>query len=128
MGSDMRKLTREFRATLYRNRLPLNIVAVSDGRIIGTAALKDNEMLDVFPENRFWMGSVFVDPTWRGRGIATALANRIVEMARERHLPHLYLQTADISGGLYARLGWEPVERLMYRGTDTLLMIKHLDD
>jgi len=127
MGHDLERYEADFRATLGSENLPLDIVAVLDGQIIGTAALKNHEMDDVYLDYRYWMGSVFVVPECRGRGIATRLASRIIELARERHLPHLYLQTVDLSGGLYTALGWEPRHRLKYRGKQTLVMFKPLD-
>jgi GNAT superfamily N-acetyltransferase len=126
MGPDIDKLTGQLRAALRRDDLPLDIVAVLDDEMIGTAVLKRHEMKEVYPQRLYWLGSVFVAPEYRGRGVASALASRVVDMARERGLPHLYLQTEHPDGGLYADLGWEPVERLWYKNTDTLLMLKRL--
>ena len=95
--------------------------------MIGTAALKEHEMREVFPDYQYWMGSIFVTPRYRSKGIASLLSNQIVEMAIEHQLPQLYLQTTDITGGLYAKLGWNPLERLNYKNTDTLIMVKRLN-
>ncbi|MCB1671352.1 MAG: GNAT family N-acetyltransferase [Gammaproteobacteria bacterium] len=115
-------------ATLGGEQLPLTLVAVANGEPVGTAALKDHEMLDVFPGYQYWMGSVYVRPEWRERGVASQLAGHIIELAGTRGLPHLYLQTVHPQGGLYARLGWEPVERLLYRGDETLVMKKSMTE
>ena len=123
---DLEAYTRHFMATLGGHDLPLNILAVKEGKPIGTAALKDHEMREIYPDFHYWMGSVYVKPEYRGQGIAARLAGRIIELARQRRLPQIYLQTVDLSGGLYAALGWEPLDRLIYRGDETLVMVKHL--
>ncbi len=124
---DLETFRERFLTTLGKDGLPLDILAIKDGRPVGTAALKKHEMEELFPEFRYWMGSVFVAPEFRRRGIAHSLACHVIELARQRQLPQLYLQTVDLTGGLYADLGWEPVERLLYRGEDTLVMVKTLD-
>jgi hypothetical protein len=48
---------------------------------------------------------------------------QIVSLAKNMGLPHLYLQTSNLSGGLYASLGWQPVERFFYHNEETLLML-----
>lgn len=112
--------------SLGKASLPLHILATHDGQPIGTAVLKNQELGDLYPDYQFWLGSVFVDQTWRGAGLASRLAEHIADLARQRQLPHLYLQTINISGGLYARLGWMPVEEFDYRGERTLLMFRKL--
>jgi GNAT superfamily N-acetyltransferase len=127
MGPDLESITEQFRTSLSRKSLPLDIVAILDGEIVGTAALKDHEMKEIYPEHQFWLGSVFVTPTHRSLGIASLLTKHIIELANERRLPQLYLQTTDMTGGLYAKLGWVPLEQLFYKNTDTLLMVKKLN-
>lgn len=119
--------TERFLSTLGKDELPLDIVALKDELPIGTAALKLHEMQEVFPDYRYWMGSVYVVPEQRGQGIAGLLANEIIRLARKRQLPQLYLQTAHPAGGLYRDLGWEPLDKLTYRGENTLIMVNHLE-
>ncbi|MBT8148040.1 MAG: GNAT family N-acetyltransferase [Gammaproteobacteria bacterium] len=123
---DIDDFTETFKSNLGKDALPVDIVAVLDDEPIGTATLKEHEMQEVFPDLQYWMGSVFVVPERRGQGIARSLVNKIIELARQRELPQLYLQTVDLTGGLYADLGWEPVDRLQYHGDDTLVMVKYL--
>lgn len=58
-------------------------------------------------------GGVYVKAEERGRGIASQLVNRVVAEAAALGVPELYLYT-DTSQSLYARLGWEVVEELVY--------------
>jgi GNAT superfamily N-acetyltransferase len=123
---DLEVFTRHFMATLGGDDLPVNILAMKDGKPIGTAALKEYEMREVYPDCQYWLGSVYVKPECRGQGFAARLARRVIELARQRGIAQLYLQTVELSGGLYAELGWEPIDRLTYKGDKTLVMVKSL--
>lgn len=112
---------------LSRERLPITILAVFDERIAGTAVLKLHEMFDLYPEKQFWLGSVFVAPEFRGRGIGSSLAMKIVQIAMSRGIQALYLQTQNLDGGLYTKLGWERIEQVHYKGYDALVMVKQLE-
>jgi GNAT superfamily N-acetyltransferase len=114
-------------ANLNSDSLPIQILATLDDEPVGTAVLKHQELADLFPDKHYWMGSVFVDQAHRGANIASRLAQRIIELAESRGLPHLYLQTVNTTGGLYARLGWQPLQLFDYRGERTLLMVRQLN-
>ncbi len=126
MGSDIKSLETQLRQSLSKSELPIHIIATIDGNAVGTAALKLQEVAELFPDNHYWLGSVFVDEQHRGNSIASKLSKRIVELAKEKGLPHLYLQTIDLRGGLYAKLGWEPIREFNYKEEQTLLMLKKL--
>lgn len=126
MGADIPALEQQLLSSLQKDQLPIHILALHQGKPVGTAALKLQELAELYPDKQFWLGSVFVDETSRGQNIATEMTLKIIELATARGLPHLYLQTINLTGGLYAKLGWEPVERFQYRGADTLLMCKTL--
>lgn len=117
---------RQLAANLNTDALPIQILATIDGEPVGTAVLKQQELGDLFPDRQYWMGSVFVDEPYRGASIASRLSQKIIDLAESRGLPHLYLQTVNTSGGLYARLGWQPVQLFDYRGERTLLMVREL--
>lgn len=126
MGTDIEAMEQQLLGSLSKEQLPVHILAMKNGEPIGTAALKLQELNELFPDKKYWLGSVFVEAGHRGDNVATALTREIVALAEGRGLPHLYLQTVNLSGGLYAKLGWKPVERFIYRGTETLLMYKAL--
>ncbi|MCE3026562.1 MULTISPECIES: GNAT family N-acetyltransferase [unclassified Salinicola] len=104
--------------------VPSVFVAIAEeaGREIpvGTASLTESD-LDSRPELTPWLASVFVPPAWRGRGIASALVERVAEEARVGGCPGCYLYTPD-QQALYARLGWQTQEELDYRGERVTLM------
>ena len=126
MGSDAGLAAEQLLSSLSRTSLPIHILATLDGRPVGTAALKAQEIGEVYPDYQYWLGSVFVEKESRGRQIASRLSLQIEEIAQQMGLPHLYLQTIDLDGGLYAELGWERVEEFTHMNENTLLMLKKL--
>lgn len=123
MGSDFDSLEQQLAASLNRTEFPIHVVASVEGEPVAVAALKLQELADLFPDNHYWLGSVYVDEAWRGKKIGSQVTTRVIELAREMGLPHLYLQTQNLSGGLYAELGWQPIQQLSVRGDPTLLMV-----
>lgn len=53
------------------DQIPVHVIAVENDEIIGFAALKRPEM--DLPGRDHWLGSVYVAPPARGRGVASAL-------------------------------------------------------
>jgi GNAT superfamily N-acetyltransferase len=125
-GSSIEDLSSRLRGLLSRERIPIQIVAIQDQEVVGAAVLKLHEMVDLYPEKRFWLGNVYVASGFRGRGIGSALVMKIIEVAKSQGVDALHLQTESLNGGLYAKLGWEKIEQVHYRGYDALVMVKRL--
>ena len=87
--------------------LPSCWVAVTEGRVVGTAMLKHREV-PAFHDFEHWLGGVYVDPECRGRGVARQLIQRCIDEAAALGLNRLYLQTEEHNVGLYTRFGWSP--------------------
>lgn len=109
-----------FEPRMGSTEIPLTLVAFLDDEPVGTASLIANDMEDR-PELSPWLASVFVLPTFRGRGIASALCRRVVEEAKRLGHKTLYLFTPD-QEALYAKLGWERFELTKYHGEPVVLM------
>ena len=77
------------------------------------------------PDLSPWLASVYVEPAWRGRGIASALTEHIAGLAQGAGHPALYLFTPD-QQALYARLGWQIIERRLYAGEWVDVMQRNL--
>ena len=112
--------TERMRAACGKGAIPSVVVALEDGRLLGGALLIDSDM-DARPQLTPWLAGVYVKAEQRGRGIASQLVNRIVEEAAALGLPQLYLYT-DAAQSLYARLGWEVVEDMIYEGLPVTVM------
>ncbi|HAR91068.1 MAG TPA: hypothetical protein DCR45_08855 [Gammaproteobacteria bacterium] len=128
MGSDFSSLEQQLADSLSKTEFPIHIIASVDDEPVAVAALKRQELEELFPDKQHWLSSVYVDENWRGRQLGSRIAARAIELAREKGLPHLYLQTQNLSGGLYTKLGWQPIEQLSVRGDPTLLMILTLSE
>ena len=117
---------------LNRDQLPLILLATDqdeDGgtRVIATAQLRFQEMTS-YPETSHWLGGVYVDKAHRGKSVAQTLINGILDLANKHGVNELYLQTEDHSGGLYKKMGWKAVERVLYHGVDVLVMKLKVND
>ena len=105
--------------------MPLIVLALINEKVVGAAQLKYYEM-DMYPDYEHWLGGVYVDADYRGDGIAEKIILRILEKAREFNVETIYLQTENLTGGLYARMGWESIEQTHSKGSDVLVMKRHL--
>ena len=125
-GSSVEGIAEDISAKLDPMRLPIQVLALSDGCAVGVAILKPHEMKDQFPERTPWLGSLVVARAHRGKGIGSALTRTIEELASSRGFSRLYLQTELQDGGLYARRGWTTCDRLPYRSYHAHVMTKEV--
>lgn len=102
-------------------KAPLMVLATQNKTILGAAQLKLREM-DMFPEKEHWLGGVYVAQDSRGRGIASELTKKIISLSVAFGINTLHLQTNRHDGGLYKKLGWEPVELVNHRNEEVLVM------
>lgn len=54
--------------------------------------------------------------------MAEGVVNEAIRVASQMGVETLYLQTQDLTGGLYKRLGWKPIEQVNYDGEEALVM------
>lgn len=113
-----------FSERLNKDTFPIAFVALLDGKPVGTASLKLREMT-THPHLEHWLGTVYVDVPFRGRGIGTALVARATEEARRLGVKTLYLHTPD-KEDFYRRLGWKVIERPVYFDMPVAVMRKCL--
>jgi len=116
------------RLTEYLNidKIPFILVATEQGMILGAAQLKYREMADLYPDKEHWLGGVLVAPEHRGRGFGSKLVQKIASTAPSYGVNTLHIQTEQLNGGLYAGLGWQPVEKVRHHGMHVLVMERHL--
>ncbi len=100
------------------------VLARKGSEVVGAAALKTREM-DIYPDYEFWLGSVYVADAQRGQGIASLLVDEVLSRARAAGIEQLYLQTEHLTGGLYKRHGFEPMEEVVYKGNHVLVMVAY---
>jgi predicted N-acetyltransferase YhbS len=87
-------------------RPPTTYVALVDGEIpVGSVSLLPSDDLSGFGHLTPWMASLYVDTTWRRRGIGRALIACLLSQPPARSVPQVYLFTAE-HASWYEALGW----------------------
>ena len=110
---------------LNKDKIPLMLLAIENDIPIAVAQLKYNEMT-IYPQKKHWLGGVYVSKEHRGKGMAKKIISELIKKARLLNVEKLYLQTENLRGGLYAQMGWLPLEQINYHGTDVLVMVKDI--
>ena len=100
--------------------IPLTLVCFREGKPVGTAGI-DTADMKTHPELSPWMVSVYVEPEHRGKGLGTALCERVKEEFKRLGVDKAYLFTFDRES-LYTRLGWKTILREEYRGEPVAIM------
>jgi len=103
-----------------RDRIPLAVVALEDGEVLGSGSLIAYDM-ETRMELTPWLAAVFVGEQYRRKGIGAALVRRIMDEAGRLDIPLLYLYTVH-SEKFYAALGWTLLEHSSYREQKVAIM------
>jgi GNAT superfamily N-acetyltransferase len=125
-GETVEGRRRRLREQAQESGIPLVVVALEEEQPLGSASIVAHDM-DSHLEWTPWLASVFVASPFRGRGIGTALVERIEDEARRMDVDMLYLYTPDRTT-FYQRLGWQPLSRETYRGEAVTVMRKALHE
>lgn len=106
--------TADLQAYCGRDQLPIGLVAIVDGDVVGIAALKA-EPLEACPDLGPWASAGLVAPQWRGRGIGADLIVELERLAARLGFDAIYTGTAT-AGSLMRRLGWTFLNAVEQRG------------
>jgi GNAT superfamily N-acetyltransferase len=85
-------------------------LAMEDRNVVGGCALSVQKML---PSSRnrtglqAYLHNMYVEPEYRGRGIATALLTFIFELCQKRGIQRFSLHASEMGRPLYERIGFE---------------------
>ncbi|MEZ4681238.1 MAG: GNAT family N-acetyltransferase [Caldilineaceae bacterium] len=104
--------------------MPTTVIAFDARGLLGSASLVQNDLRS-HPQLTPFLASVYVGEEFRRQGIASTLVARIVVEAQRLGVARIYLITPD-QQALYARLGWEEVDEVLYRGELVTLMAVEL--
>ena len=101
---------------LNTDKIPLTLVAIYNNEPIGTVNLKTSVNVPNVPKNKVWLGSLYVEPPYRNRGIGGMLLSAIFKEAEKFNVKELYLFTSDITiVPWYIKHGWKVVNTLPYQ-------------
>lgn len=92
------------------------LVAIVDDHIVATASL-DQDVVR----------SVFVDPSYQGKGLGRHLMARIQSIAINAGLNLLRVPSSITAEGFYASLGFKKVRDEFHKSERTIIMTKTLD-
>lgn len=107
-------------AAYFKRQVPegnhIEFMAVADGDDIASGAIcRQYEMPS--PDNPTgicaYLMNIYVDPSWRRRGIASRIVMRLVEEALALGAGKIYLETTRKGRGVYRRLGFRPLKHYM---------------
>jgi GNAT superfamily N-acetyltransferase len=109
---------------MNEDELPITLIAHDERGVLGTASLKDSD-LDILPDLKPWISSVYVNPDFRGTGVGSALAAEIERIAARKGYPKIYLFN-PISQGVFEKLGWKILKTVSYGGKELGILYKEL--
>lgn len=103
-------------------QIPLTVLYLNeDGLPLGMASLRDND--GIRPDLSPWLGSVYVDTLYRGKGIGARLVREIENIARQLGHETIYLLTYEESlPDWYTRLGWKEIGKDSCHGNPVTVM------
>jgi len=112
LADDWREVTHRIYAEGYCNGTIAHFGWREAGRIVATAGVM---IRDDFPANTFkarlygWIMDVYVQPEWRGRGIARRVTQSALDWLRARDVAIIKLVASDqaMALGLYERMGFQ---------------------
>lgn len=107
------------------DRLPITLVAIEDGVLLGTGSIKMTE-----PGTREglspWLAGIYVKESQRGTGLGAKIVRALEAKAAELGVQELYLSALG-SEPFYERLGWTLIEHMESYGVKNVaLMTKKL--
>ena len=103
----LEKVEVELRSHPPTPSIPTTLIALDNGRPVGSVSLLTDD-LKGWEHLSPWLGSLYVLPPERGRGLGRSLVQRAVAEARAIGISNLYLFT-DSQEAFYLKLGWTRV-------------------
>lgn len=112
-------------ARAVTDQLPITLVALCDGVLVGTGSIKMAE-----PGTKEglspWLAGMYVKPSHRGAGIGAAIVRALEAKARQLGVDAMYLSVGGAEQ-FYKGLDWTVMERVdSYGVKEVALMTKHL--
>ena len=106
--------------------LPLGLVAHVGGAPVGACALT-REAGPIETELTPWLGGLWVDVGWRGKGIGSAMVRRAAAKARRLGYERVYTLTVNAES-LMRRLGWREIDRVDAEGQTWAILLRETAD
>lgn len=119
--ASIEKAKERLMAHLNEDTIPMAMVALQDGCPVGMVCLRETD--GIRPGVTPWLGSLVVNPKFRGQQIGEALIDAVKTQAKLFHHDNLYLLAFDPTIPVwYARLGWKHIGEDMLLGHRVAVM------
>jgi N-acetylglutamate synthase-like GNAT family acetyltransferase len=123
-NNSLQATIKRYEDRLNKDHIPLMLVAYSDSHPVGCVSLKETGMT-IRPDYTPWLGSMYVNPKERRKGIGSQLMQRAIAESKKLLVPTLYLWTA-LAEGFYLKYGFNTIESTRYLDQDTKIMALHI--
>ena len=107
-----------------RDTIPIALIAMCGGEVCGTVSLK-SESIATHPHLTPWVAALLVIPSYRGRGVGTALINQTERLAQSLGFSKIYFGGRRTENTLVAN-GWNVVEDIDYLVGEGSIYVKTL--
>lgn len=114
-----------YEQSLSSSALPIVVVAVNDGELVGTASLIADDELPDAKESGPWLAAVLVVESHRHQGIGSSLVRAIEERAVKQGITEIFLYT-EHGTPWYESMGWHVVRTAQLSGHDVTVMTRLL--
>jgi GNAT superfamily N-acetyltransferase len=110
------RLVGYFSGELRRGAMSLYLAQAGD-EVVGSAAVfvNDGKTNQILRDRSATIAGVFVEPAYRGRGIARQLTESAVAWARKRGCTSIRLTTSEAAEPLYRRMGFQDGRELVLK-------------
>jgi GNAT superfamily N-acetyltransferase len=95
---------------LQVHRIPQTYIAIIDGQVVGMYQLDMQDDIDIRPDYYPWLVNVYVDASFRGKGILNQLMKHLKEICKELQIDKIYLHTEHKH--LYEKYHWQYLEEV----------------
>lgn len=121
---DLEKALAFYSTTMTREQVPTCLVAVDEGSLVGTVCLVPED-LDSRPEFSPWLSGLYVDPKFRGQGVARKLIEACMVEAHAAGVAKLYVWTKELRT-LFESMEWHFLEIIEFQQEPADLLTKDL--
>lgn len=88
--------------------MPITFIALENNQPVGTCSLRKND--GIRPDLVPWLGSLYVEPNFRSRGIGEKLIDAVINKAQNMKFQKIYLLAFDPTlPNWYRKLGWQGI-------------------
>ncbi|MEM7027031.1 MAG: GNAT family N-acetyltransferase [Pseudomonadota bacterium] len=118
-GQTLKRRVEKMQQYLKDDFVPSTYVAIKADQLVGSAAIVEYDMK--IKGCTPWLASVYVDKTYRNKGVGSGLVTHAMQQAKLNKVDTLYLFTPD-RADFYLYLGWQVKSIEPYYGNNVTIM------